>query len=63
MLAAAAGLSSSRVHQLVAGADLDALDAVLASCGQRAGQPRESRPREDTELGGRDTMPTGYPMR
>ena len=27
------------VHQLVAGADPDALGAVLASCGQRAGQP------------------------
>ena len=33
------GWSPSRVHQLVAGADLDALGAVLASCGQRAGQP------------------------
>ena len=39
ILAAAAGVSPSRVHQLVAGADLDALGAVLASCGQRAGQP------------------------
>jgi hypothetical protein len=29
-LAAAAGLSPSRVHQLVAGAGLDALDAALA---------------------------------
>src|SRR5215467_1903603 len=39
ILAAAAGVSPSRVHQLVAGADLDAPGAVLASCGQRAGQP------------------------
>src|SRR5262249_57642068 len=38
-LAAAAGVSAWRGHKRVAGADLDALGAVLASCGQRAGQP------------------------
>jgi hypothetical protein len=36
-LATAIGLSSSRVHQLMAAADLDALDAALGEL--RAGQP------------------------
>ena len=40
-LATAVGLSPSRVHQLVAGADLDALDAALGEL--RAGRPRGSR--------------------
>jgi hypothetical protein len=38
-LAAAAGLSPSRVHQLVAGAGLDARTRRWVSCGQRAGRP------------------------
>ena len=41
-LAAAAALSPSRVRQLVAHADLDALDAALGGLGQRAGRPRRS---------------------
>jgi len=38
-LAAAVGLSPSRVHQLVAAADREALDAALGEL--RAGQPRK----------------------
>jgi hypothetical protein len=41
-LAAAAGLSSSRVHQIVAAADLGELDARWVSCGRRAGRPRKT---------------------
>ena len=41
-LAAAAGLSSSRVHQIVAAADLDELDAALGGCGPRAGRLRKT---------------------
>jgi len=53
-----------RVHQLVAAADLDALDAALGEL-RAAGWPAPEDPDsgEDTELGGRDTMPAGYPMR
>jgi hypothetical protein len=53
-LAAAAGLSPSRVHQLVAGADLDALDAALGDL-RAAGWPAPEDPDtgEDTELDGR----------
>ena len=40
-LAAGVGLSPSRVHQIVAAADLDAPRS--ASCGQRAGQPPKIR--------------------
>ncbi len=56
-LAAAAGLSPSRVHQLVADADLDALDAALGEL-RAAGWPTLEDPDcgEDTELGGRDTV-------
>src|SRR6266571_3361314 len=56
-LAAAAGLSSSRVHQIVAAADLDALDAALGEL-RAAGWPAPEDPDsgEDTELGGRDTI-------
>src|SRR5262249_37656826 len=32
------------------------------AAGSELASPRGSRPREDTELGGRDTRPTGYPM-
>jgi hypothetical protein len=51
-LAAAAGLSPSRVHQIVADADLDALDAVLGEL-RAAGWPAPEDPGsgEDTELG------------
>ena len=56
-LANAAGLSPSRVHQLVAGAELDALDAALGEL-RAAGRPAPEDPDhgEDTELGGRDTI-------
>ncbi len=56
-LAAAAGLSPSRVHQLVADADLDALDAALGEL-RAAGWPAPEDPDsgEDTELGGRDSI-------
>ena len=56
-LATAIGLSPSRVHQLVADADLDALDAALGELGA-AGWPAPEDPDsgEDTELGGRDTI-------
>ncbi len=54
-LATAIGLSPSRVHQLVADADLDALDAVLGEL-RAAGWPAPEDPDsgEDTELDGRD---------
>jgi len=56
-LATAAGLSPSRVHQIVAAADLDALDAVLGEL-RAAGWPAPEDPDsgEDTELGGRDSI-------
>ena len=56
-LATAAGLSPSRVHQLVAAADLDALDAALGEL-RAAGWPAPEDPdsEEDAELGGRDTI-------
>jgi hypothetical protein len=56
-LAAAAGLSPSQVHQLVAGADLDALDAALGEL-RAAGwsAPEDPDPGKDSELGGRDTI-------
>jgi hypothetical protein len=56
-LAAAAGLSSSRVHQLVAAADLDVLDAALGEL-RAAGWPAPEDPGsgEDSELGGRDAI-------
>ncbi len=56
-LATAAGLSPSRVHQLVAAADLDALDAALGEL-RAAGWPAPEDPDsdEDTELDGRDTI-------
>jgi len=56
-LATAAGLSPSRVHQLVAVADLDALDAALGDL-RAAGWPAPEHPDsgEDTELDGRDTI-------
>jgi len=41
-LAAVAGLSPARVHQITAAADLDELDAARASCGPRAGPPRKT---------------------
>jgi hypothetical protein len=56
-LATAIGLSPSRVHQLVAVAGLDALDAALGEL-RAAGWPAPEDPDsgEDTELGGRDTI-------
>ncbi len=56
-LAAAAGLSPSRVHQLVADADMDVLDAALGEL-RAAGWPAPEDPDsgEDAELGGRDSI-------
>ena len=56
-LAAAAGLSPSRVHQLVADTDLDVLDAALGEL-RAAGWPAPEDPDswEDAELGGRDSI-------
>jgi hypothetical protein len=56
-LATAAGLSPSRVHQIVAVADLDALDAALGEL-RAAGWPAPEDPDsgEDTELDGRDSI-------
>jgi hypothetical protein len=50
-------VSPSRVHQLVADAGLDALDAALGEL-QAAGWPAPENPGhgEDTEPGGRDTI-------
>ena len=41
-LAAAAGLSPARVHQITAAADMDELDAALGGLRQRAGRPRKT---------------------
>jgi hypothetical protein len=56
-LAAAAGLSPSRVHQLVADADIDVLDAALGEL-RAAGWPAPEDPDsgEDAELDGRDSI-------
>ena len=56
-MAKAAGLSPSRVHQLVADADLDALDTALGEL-RAAGWPAPEDPGsdEDAELGGRDNI-------
>jgi hypothetical protein len=56
-LAAAAGLSPSRVHQIVAAADLDVLDAALGEL-RAAGWPAPEDPDsgEDIELGDRDSI-------
>ena len=56
-LATAASLSPSRVHQLVADADLDVLDAALGEL-RAAGWPAPEDPDsgEDTELDGRDSI-------
>ena len=56
-LAAAARLSSSRVHQIVAAADLDELDAALGEL-RSAGWPAPEDPDGDdeAELDGWDTI-------
>ena len=56
-LATAIGLSPSRVHQIVAAADLDALDAALGEL-RAAGwsAPEDPDSGEDTELDDRDTI-------
>ena len=64
-LATAIGLSPSRVHQLVADADLDALDAASSEL-RAAGWPAPEHPDsgEETGLGAAATpSPAGYPMR
>jgi hypothetical protein len=54
-LAAAAGLSPARVHQITAAADLDELDAALG--GLRAGPaPEDPGGDDDAELDGRDLI-------
>ena len=57
VLAAAAGLSSSRVHQIVAAADLDVLDAALGEL-RAAGWPAPEDPDgdDDAELVGRELI-------
>ena len=56
-LAAAAGLSPARVHQITAGADLDELDAALGEL-RAAGWPAPEDPGgdDDAELDGRDLV-------
>ena len=56
-LAAAAGLSPSRVHQIVAAADLDELDAALGEL-RAAGWPAPEDPDgdDDAELDGRELI-------
>jgi hypothetical protein len=56
-LAAAAGLSSSRVHQIVAAARLDELDAALGEL-RAVGWPAPEDPDgdDDAELDGRDLI-------
>ena len=56
-LATAIGLSPSRVHQFVADANLDTLDAALGEL-RAAGWPAPEHPDsgEDTELDGRDNI-------
>jgi len=56
-LATAAGLSPSRVHQIVADADLDVLDAALGEL-RAAGWPAPEDPgsEEDADLDGRDHL-------
>jgi hypothetical protein len=61
-LATAIGLSPARVHQFVADANLDTLDA--AGSGQRAGQSRNIPiPVRTPNSTAGTTSPTGYPMR
>ena len=61
-LAAAVGLSPSWVHQLVAGADLDALDAALGEL--RAGQHRKIPiPGRTPNPAAGTASPAGYRMR
>jgi hypothetical protein len=56
-LAAAAGLSASRVHQIVAAADLDELDAALGELrARRLAGPRRPDGDDDTELDGRELI-------
>ena len=56
-LAAAAGLSPARVHQITAAADLDGLDAALGEL-RAAGWPAPEHPDgdDDAELDGRDLI-------
>ena len=61
-LATAAGLPPSRVHQLVADADLDALDAALGE--RRAGRHRNIPiPGRTPNSAAWTTSPAGYRMR
>jgi hypothetical protein len=63
-LAPAIGLSPSRVHQIVADADLDALDAALGEL-RAAGwsAPEDPDGDEDTDLDGSDHFPGSSPER
>ncbi len=58
-LAAAAGLSPPRVHQLVADADMDVLDAALGEL-RAAGWPAPEGTPSSTAA---TASPTGYPTR
>ena len=61
-LAAAVGLSPSRVHQLVAAADREALDAALGELP--AGQPRKIPiPGRTPNSAAGTPSPAGYQMR
>jgi len=50
------------VHQIVADADLDALDAALGEL-RAAGWPAPEHPDSGEVLAAGTTSPTGYPMR
>ena len=63
-LATVVGLSPSRVHQIVAAADLDALDAALGelrAAGWKA--PEVQTPGRTPNWTAGTISPTGYPMR
>jgi hypothetical protein len=63
-LATVIGLSPSRVHQIVAAADLDALDATLGelrAAGWAAPEDPDSGRTPSSAAGA--PSPTGYPMR
>jgi hypothetical protein len=63
-LAAAAGLSPSRVHQLVADAGLDALDAALGELrAARWPAPRIQTPGRTPNSAAGTPSPAGYPTR
>ncbi len=62
-LAAAAGLSPSRVHQLVADADPDALDAALGELRAAGWRPKIQTQGRTPNWTAATASPTGYPMK